>query len=105
MMFMKLYSKCIVNKLHIGHYFFFAALSRAFTKTTVIHQNHIIIVPVKILCIFCPTFYAACIPVKVQDEAGWFIAIKMQAINCYSLLHIKKQFRKRNIIFVSKIFW
>jgi len=46
----------LVHKLHIAEQVFLVPAARTFSKTTIIYQHHIILVPLKIFCIFTPAF-------------------------------------------------
>lgn len=59
------FGKPVVYKLHISQHFFLTPLTGAFSKATVIYQYHIIAIPVKIPCIFCPAFNTPGIAVKI----------------------------------------
>lgn len=97
------FQQLLIYMLHIRQHFLLAAFARAFPEAAVIYQHHIILVPVKIPCILRPSFNAFGIAMQVQHQAFGLIAIKMQSVDAYSRRHIKKQFFKRDIIFVCKI--
>ena len=103
MIFRICFFQVIINKLHITQHFFFASFTGAFAKTAIINQHHIIIIAVKISCIFRPAFYASCIAMKIKNQTFWIFPVKMQAIDAYARFNIKKIFSERNIIFELKI--
>lgn len=56
-----------INKLHIAEHLLFTSFPGTFSKTPVINKHHVIIVAVKILCVFGPPFYAPAVPMKVEN--------------------------------------
>ena len=67
----------ILFKLRIGNHSWVDFKIITFTKSPVINQYHIIIVPVKITGIFCPTLYAAGISMKIKDQPFGIFPEKM----------------------------
>jgi len=96
--FMVLLRQVVVDNLHVMEHFLFTALTGAFSKTPIIYKHHIIVIPIKILCILCPAFYTSCVAVKIKNKAERFFAIEMKTINPNTWFYIKKQFLERNII-------
>src|SRR4249920_1062956 len=84
-----------INELHIVQHLGFTSFARTFSKATIIHQYHIIPIPVKIGRILCPTFYTSGIAMKIQYKSLGVVAIKMQPVNAYTRLNVKKQFPER----------
>ena len=78
-------------------------MAGAFAKTAIIYQHHIIIIPVKILCIPCPTFYTPGISMKIEDQAMWLVNGEMKPVYPNTRLYIKKQFFEGSVIFVNEI--
>jgi len=85
-----LFHQRFVNELHIAEHLFFAPLTRAFSKTTIVDEHDIIVVAVEITGIPCPTFYAPGVPMKVKDKTEWLLPVKMKPINANAWAHIKK---------------
>lgn len=92
-----------INELHIIKHFRFTSFARAFPKSAVINQHYIIIIAVKILCIFRPPFDAFRIAMKIKDQTFWMLTVKMQTIDANTCRHIKIQFPERDVIFKFKI--
>lgn len=93
----------VVYKLHVVQHCFFIALAGAFAKTPVIHQHHIIIIPVKIFGITGPALDAAGIAVKVKDETFGIFPEKMKAVDPDPRFNIKKVLPEGYIIFENKV--
>ncbi len=98
MIFGVLLYKRLIHELHIAQHFPFAALAGAFPEAAIIHQHHVVVIPVKILGILCPSFDAAGIAMEIKDKAGRCFAVKMQPVDAHPGLYIKEVFAKRNII-------
>src|SRR6187401_3029267 len=79
--FVILHRKSVVNKLHIVEHFFLTAFAGALSKSAVVNQNHIIIIAVKILCVFRPPLNASGIAMKVKNKTVWFFGVKMKSVN------------------------
>ena len=92
-----------VHKLHIIEHVGFSSFSSALSKAPVVHEYHIIIIPVKIPGIPCPSFNASGIPMEVKYQTPGLFPVKMQTIDAHSRSHIKIQFTERNVIFELKI--
>lgn len=93
----------VVDVLHIGQHIFLRPLARALAETTVVYQQYIIIIPEKILCIFCPSLDAARIAVEVQDESFRCFTHKMQRIDANARRRVEEEFGERTIIFELEI--
>src|SRR5690606_19685466 len=87
----------------IVQHIFFIALARAFPKTSVIHQYHVVAIAVKIFGIPGPSFYASAIAVKVKNKPLRLLPEKMQPVYTHSRCYIKKIFFEWNIIFEFKV--
>ena len=98
-----LFQQRFVDELHIAEHLFFASLSRAFSKATIIDEHYIIVVAVEVTGIPCPTFYAPRVSMKVKDKTEWVLPVKVKTINTNTWLYIKKQFFERNIILEEKV--
>ena len=92
-----------IYKLHVIEHSGFSSFPGAFTKATVIYQDHVIIITVEIPGISCPSLYASRIPMKVKYQAAGFFPEKMKAIDAHSRRHVKIQFPERNVILELKI--
>lgn len=92
-----------IHKLGIRKHIFFCTLAGAFSKSPVVYQNNIIVVAVKILCIFCPTFYTSRVTMKIKNKTLGIVTKKMQAIYPDIGLGFKKQFFKRSVVLELKI--
>jgi hypothetical protein len=89
--------------LHIVEHGGLASLACAFPKAPVIYQDDIIIIPVKIFGIFCPTLNASGIAMKIKDQSQGFFAVKMQTIDTHPRGYVKKKFGERCIVMILKI--
>jgi hypothetical protein len=92
-----------VNKLHILQHFLFTSFSRAFSKTTVIHEQYIIVVAVKITGITGPTLNAPGVAMKIKDQSFWIFPEEMKSIDTYSWFDIEKIFPEGDIVFELEI--
>src|SRR5690606_23612275 len=74
-------NKFIINIAHIHDHFPFTSFSRAFSKSAIIYQNHIIIIPVKIFRILTPAFDTSGITMKIKDHSFRILTEKMKSVN------------------------
>ncbi len=80
----------LIYNLHIIQNVLFGSLARTFSKSPVVNQNHVVLIPVKIPGIFAPAFNAAGITMKIKYESLGFVHIKMNPVDSYSRFRIKK---------------
>src|SRR5215207_6575111 len=71
MIFGVLCSQPAVHELHVIQHFLFPSFSSAFTKAAVVHEYHVISIPVKILGIAGPSLDAAGIAMEIKNEPFW----------------------------------
>ena len=103
MVFRIFFQQTSINILHVAQHILFVSFTRAFSKTAIIDQYHIIIIAIKIPGIFGPSFYASRVTMKVEDETSGLFAIKMEPIYSNTRLYIKKIFFEWDIILELKI--
>lgn len=98
MIFRVLLFQPVIYKLHIIQHFLFTPGPGTFAKPPVIHQHHIIIIPVKIFGITRPSLYTAAVAVKIQYQSAGILPVKMEPVDPYARLYIKKILPEGNII-------
>jgi hypothetical protein len=97
------FGQVAVYKLHIIEHVGFSSFSCALSKAPVVHEYYVIIIPVKIPGIPCPSFNTSSIPMEVKYQTPGMFPVKMQTIDAYTRSHIKIQFPERNVIYKLKI--
>ena len=98
-----LFLQAVVYKLHVCQHGQFAPFPRAFPEPAVIDKDHVIIVAVKILGIFPPSFYAPAIAMKIENKTFRFFPEKMKPVNPDTGFNIEKKLPERGIIFIGKV--
>lgn len=98
MMFGILLQQCFVNKLHVAQHFPFAPFAGAFSKAAVVYKHHIVVVAVKVHRIFGPALDASAVAMKIEDQSGRVIAVKMEAIDPDAGLNIKEIFAEGDLV-------
>lgn len=90
--------KTVVNILHVTQHILLVSFAGTLSKSPVVNQYHVIIIPVKIPGIPRPSLNASCIAVEIEYQAGWLVTVKMQTVDPDAWFDIKKVFFKRNVI-------
>ena len=92
-----------VDELHVTQHFSFTSFARAFAKTTVVQQHHVIVIAVKVFGVPGPAFDAPGIAVEIKDQPFGLVPEKMQAIDADTRFNVKKIFPERRIVFKLEI--
>jgi len=79
-----------VNELHVIQHFFFASFACTLAESAIVDQHHIVVVTVEIPGVFCPALDASRISMKIKNQSGGVRPVKMQPIDPYPRLYIKK---------------
>jgi len=98
-----LFQQRVIDELDISQHGCLAPAARAFAEAAVVHQDDVIVQPVKIPCVFRPSLDAAGIAVEIKDQPCGVGTIKMQPVDAYPFGDIEEELLEWDVILVQEI--